>query len=621
MPEKRLLALTLTLALCAAANAAAQMEEPARVKATYDRRDVMIPMRDGVRLFATIYSPKDSSGGPLPILVSRTPYGTDTFLNTIGPSVDFERERFIFVFEDVRGSYQSEGDFVNVRPFNPNPTGKAIDEATDSYDTIDWLVKNVPGNNGKVGVWGVSYLGFYSTMAALSGHPALKAVSPQAPVTDWFLGDDFHHNGAFLLADAFAFLSGFGLPRTGPSRARVAPFDYGTPDGYRFYLEPGSLAGFTAKHMATKNPFWTEMMNHPSYDAWWKARTPLPHLKGVKPAMMTVGSWFDAEDVWGTVHTYQAIERLNPGHPNTLVMGPWYHGQWWFEAGAELGDVKWGSNTSDYYNANILLPFFTYYLKGKGDGKIPEAQVFETGGNAWRTFDHWPPAGTRREAIYLGDDGTLTIGAAPKKGGFDQYYSDPNHPVPYLDKITVRRPGAEHQYMVGDQRFAATRPDVLVYQSAALSAPLTIAGPITATVYTSTTGTDLDLIVKVIDVYPDDTKDPDPNPAGVRLGGYQQLLRGEVMRARFRKGFDKPTPFVPNRVEPVEFELPDVLHTFKAGHRVMVQVQSTWFPLVDRNPQTFVDIYHAKTSDYKAAWIRIHHGPGRESKLTVGVLR
>jgi len=597
----------------------AQMEEPARVKATYDRRDVMIPMRDGVRLFATIYSPKDTKG-PLPILLTRTPYGTDTYLNSIGPSVVFEEEGYLFVFEDVRGRYQSEGDFVNVRPFNPNKNGTEIDEASDSYDTIDWLVKNLPRNNGNVGIWGVSYLGFYSTMAALSGHPALKAVSPQAPVTDWFLGDDFHHNGAFFLADAFNFMWGFGLPRTGPSRDRVPPYAFPMPDGYQFFLEGGSLAAFSGNRMGTRNPFWTEMFEHPTYDAFWKARTPLPHLRNVRPAVMTVGSWFDAEDVWGTVQTYQAVERQNPGHPNVLVMGPWYHGQWWFDEGAQLGEVRWGSKTSDHYNANILLPFFNYYLKGKGEGRFPEAQVFETGTNRWRTFDTWPPAGIRRESLYLGDGGVLSIGEPVGPAGFDRYYSDPSKPVPYLNKVTQRRPGSEHQYMVEDQRFAATRPDVLVYRSEPLANDLTIAGPMTATLYVATTGTDADFIVKVIDVYPDNTPDPDPNPTGVRLGGYQQLLRGEVMRGRFRRGFEKPVAMVPNRVDKVEFDLPDLLHTFQAGHRVMIQVQSTWFPLVDRNPQTFVDIYRAKAGDYLPAWMRVYHAAGRQSKVTVGVL-
>ncbi len=611
---------SLLLGILPLAAFSAQMDEPARVKATYDRNDVMIPMRDGVRLFTTIYTPKESKD-PLPILLTRTPYGTDTYLMSIGPSAVFEKEGYLFALQDVRGRYQSEGDFMQVRPFNPNKKGKEIDEASDTYDTIDWLVKNQPANNGNVGVWGVSYLGFYSTMAALSGHPALKAVSPQAPVTDWFIGDDFHHNGALFLADGFDFMYGFGLPRTGPTRQRDQHAPYGTPDGYRFYLDQGSLAGFSAKHMGNRNPFWNEMFAHPTYDAWWKARTPLPHLKNVKPAVMTVGSWFDAEDVWGTVKTYQAVEKLNPGHANTLVMGPWYHGQWWFEEGAQLGEVRWGSNTADYYNEKILLPFFNYYLKGKGEGRFPEAQVFETGANQWRTFDAWPPAGTRTESVYLGANGTLSIGKSPGTKGFDQYYSDPNKPVPYLDKITTRRPGSEHQYMVEDQRFASTRPDVLVYQTEPFASDLTIAGPITATLFAATTGTDADFIVKVIDVYPDNAKDPDPNPTNVRLGGYQQLLRGEIMRARFRKGFERAVPFVPNQTDQVEWELPDVLHTFKAGHRMMIQVQSTWFPLADRNPQTFVDIYEAKPSDYRPAWMKIFHEPGRESKVTIGVLR
>ena len=611
------LPLAVALAPCAVG---AQMDEPARVKATYDRKDVMIPMRDGVRLFTTLYTPKEAKG-PLPILLTRTPYGTDTYLITIGPSVDFEKAGYIFAIQDVRGTYQSEGDFVNVRPYNPNKREKEIDEASDTYDTIDWMVKHVSNNNGNVGVWGISYLGFYSTMAALSGHPALKAVSPQAPVSDWFIGDDFHHNGAFYLADGFAFLSSFGLPRPAPTRERNAPFDYGTPDAYRFFLEAGSLADISTRRMAGRNPFWSEMFAHPNYDAFWKARTPLPHLKGIKPAILTVGSWFDAEDVWGAVHTYQAFEKQNPGLPNGLVMGPWYHGQWWFEEGEQLGDVRWGSKTSEYYSREILLPFFEHYLKGAGDGRFAEAQVFETGKNQWRRFDQWPPAGVERRPLYLGANGALTLAKGGGAAGFDQYYSDPNKPVPYLDIISNRRPGSEHQYMVADQRFASTRPDVLVYQGEPLASDLTIAGPITATLYASTTGSDADFIVKVIDVYPNDTPDPEPNPAHVRFGGYQQLVRGEVMRARFRKGFDRSVAMAPHQVEKIEFELPDVLHTFKAGHRVMIQVQSSWFPLVDRNPQTFVDIYRAKASDYRPAWMKIYHAAGRESHVTVGVLR
>ena len=616
----RKLLLLLVLAGLLPLSLSAQTAIPARIREAYDRKDVMIPMRDGVRLFAAVYTPKNAAGGPYPIIMARTPYGTDTYLVSIGPGVDFEREGYIFVLEDVRGCYKSEGEFEDVRPYNPAKKGRETDEASDAYDTIDWLVKNCPGNNGKVGVWGISYLGFYTTMAALSGHPALKAVSPQAPVTDWFLGDDEHHNGAFFLADSFDFLSAMAprgpVRHVGPSTA----FPYPIHDGYRFFLEAGSLADLSRKYMGASSPFWTEEFSHPDYDAYWKARTPLPHLKGLAPAVMTVGGWFDAEDVWGTIHTYRAIEKQNPGLLNVLVMGPWFHGQWYFEEGSQLGEVRWGAKTSEYYTANILLPFFNFYLKGKGDGRFPEAQVFETGLNRWRTFETWPPAAARRESIFLAAGGGLSIGRPAGAPGIDQYYSDPGKPVPYLNKISIHRPGGEHQYMVEDQRFAATRPDVLVYRSESLAKPLTVAGPITATIYAATTGTDADFIVKVIDVYPDDTRDPSPNPTGVRFGGYQQLLRGDVMRGRYRKGFETPVPFNPGEPELVEFELPDVLHTFKAGHRIMVQIQSSWFPIVDRNPQTFVDIYKAKASDFQPAWMRIYREPGRESKISVGIL-
>ena len=613
--------LALALAVLIPLSLNAQMEVPARVRAAYDQKDVMIPMRDGIRLFTTIYSPKDAAKGPYPILMLRTPYGTDTYLVSIGPSADFEREGYIFVAQDVRGRYQSEGEFADVRPFNPNKTGRQTDEASDAYDTIDWLVKNCPANNGKVGVWGVSYLGFYTNMAALSGHPALKAVSPQAPVTDWFLGDDEHHNGAFCLADTFSFLKAMIPPPGWPGRARSERYAYPTPDGYRFYLEPGSLADFSRKYMeVAPHPFWMEAFQHPNYDAFWKARTPLPHMKGLKPAVMTVGSWFDAENVWGTIHTYRTVEKNNPGLPNSLVMGPWFHAQWHFEEGSQLGEIRWGSKTSEYFNSEILLPFFNHYLKGKGDGRIPEAQVFETGANRWRSFETWPPAGVRSESIYLGGGGSLSIGKPAATTGCDEYYSDPAKPVPYLDKITIVRPGGEHQYMVEDQRFAAARPDVLVYRSEPLAKDLTLAGPITAVLHVETTGTDADFIVKVIDVYPDDTPDPKPNPTGARLGGYQQLLRGEIMRGRFRQGFETPVPFKPGVADKVEFELLDVLHTFKAGHRLMIQIQSSWFPLMDRNPQTFVDIYRAPASAYRPAWMRIHRAPGRESKIVVGIL-
>lgn len=599
----------------------AQMEEPERVKATYDRQDVMIPMRDGVRLFTTVYTPKDTSQR-YPILLTRTPYGTDTYLRSIGPSVGFEREGYIFVFQDVRGKYQSEGEFVDVRPFKPNKSGpQDIDEASDTYDTIDWLIHQLPHNNGNVGQWGVSYLGFYTTQGILSGHPALKAASPQAPVTDWFLGDDFHHNGAFFLADGFTFLSSFGVPRPKPTRERVPRFDFGTPDTYTFYLNGGTLSQLNDRYLKHGIPFWNEMMAHPTYDAFWKARTPLPHLKQVRPAVMTVGSWFDAENTWGALHVYRAIEHQNPGVQNLLVMGPWYHGQWWFEEGEQLGEVRWGSRTSDYFNDQILLPFFNYYLKGKGDGHFAEANLFETGTNRWRTFDTWPPKGATERSLYLNGGGRLTTQVpASANPAFDEYVSDPSHPVPYIDKIVPGRPGSAHEYMVWDQRFAATRPDVLVYQTEPLTEAVTLAGPITADLVVATSGTDADWVVKVIDVYPNDTPDPTPNPTGVHLGGYQQLIRGDVMRGKFRNGFERPEPFVPNQPTPVRFVLNDVLHTFRPGHRIMVQIQSSWFPLVDRNPQRFVDIYRAQPADFRKAAMRVYHAPGRASRLTLSVI-
>ena len=616
---RRILALGLALVAVPAGPARAQMTEPDRVIETYSRRDVMIAMRDGVRLFTTIYTPKDTSR-TYPILLTRTPYGTDTYLRSIGPSVSFERAGYIFVFQDVRGRYQSEGEFVNVRPFIPNKERPdQIDEASDTYDTIDWLVKETTHHNGNVGVWGISYLGFYSTMAILSGHPALKAVSPQAPVTDWFIGDDFHHNGALFLADAYFFLSSFGVPRPAPTRHREPGADLGTPDSYAFFLRAGPLRNLDSLYFKGRIPFWTEMTRHPNYDAWWKARTPLPYLRGVRPAVLTVGSWFDAEDVWGTMQVYRTIEAGNPGADNAIAIGPWYHGQWWFEDGESLGDMRWGSKTSVFYQDSILLPFFERHLRGRGGPALPEAQVFETGADRWRTFGTWPPAGVERRSLFLEPGGRLAWTAGPRSG-FDAYPSDPAHPVPYLDIVAPRRPGSHHEYMVADQRFASRRPDVLTYQTDPLSEDLTIAGPIEAALRVSTTGTDADWVVKVIDVWPDDSPDPEPNPAGVHLGGYQELIRGDIFRGRYRQSFEKPVAFIPNVPASVGFTMPDVLHTFKRGHRVMVQVQSSWFPLADRNPQTFVNIYRATERDFQKATMRVYRGGATGSSIRIGVL-
>ncbi|MEZ4588924.1 MAG: CocE/NonD family hydrolase [Gemmatimonadales bacterium] len=587
------------------------------VRAEYTQVDTMIPMRDGARLFTTIYAPRDTTRD-WPILLTRTPYATDTYLDPLGPGPTYASEGFIFVYQDVRGRYQSEGDFVNVRPHNPRKSGKEIDEASDTYDTIDWLVKNLRHHNGRVAQYGVSYLGFYTTHGILSGHPNLVAASPQAPVTNWFLGDDFNHNGAFLLGDGFAFLSSFGKPRPRPTRERALRFDMGTPDAYDFLLRAGSRARIDTALFKGGIPFWTELRSHRTYDDWWKARDPRPHLVNVKPAVMVVGGWYDHENIWGALKVYEAIERQNPGAKNVLVMGPWYHGQWWFEPGTRLGDQQFGSETSTWYHENVELPFYDCLLKDRCDRPLAEATVYETGANRWRTFDAWPPKGIVETTFALGNDGMLVRDGRGVASGQVEFVSDPAKPVPYIDRIVGAR--YQREYMVADQRFAAQRPDVLVWETEPLDADLTIAGPIEAKLLVSTTGTDADWVVKLIDVYPDYTPDPSPNPTGVRMGGYQQLVRGEVMRGRFRNSYEKPEAFVPDQPAKVAFTLNDAFHTFRRGHRIMVQVQSSWFPLVERNPQRFIDISAAKPSDYRKATHRVHLGGPNGSAIVLPIL-
>jgi putative CocE/NonD family hydrolase len=590
------------------------------VKENYIQQDHMIPMRDGKRLFTTIYIPRDTSQ-PYPILMTRTPYKTNTYINPIGMGRDFAHEGYIFVYQDVRGRYQSEGDFVNVRPHKPvKQISGDFDESTDTYDTIEWLIKNVPGNNGKVGLWGISYLGFYATHGMIDAHPALKAVSPQAPVTDWFIGDDFHHNGAFFLTDAFSFLSSFGVPRPEPTKKHAPRFDFKIPDGYKFFLELGPIRNVNEMYFHNGIPFWDDLMEHGTYGDFWKARNPLPHLRNVKPAVMTVAGWFDAEDLWGTLAVYRTVEEFNPGIVNILIMGPWSHAGWVFFDGSRLGDLRFGSKTSLFYQKNIVLPFFNYYLKDKGSLALPEAYVFETGVNQWRQFDDWPPKDAEENTLYFLENGQLgfELPAGQDENAFDEYLSDPSRPVPYINRIQIGRSGAE--YMVADQRFAATRPDVLVYQTDVLTEDLTIAGPITARLWVSTSGTDSDWVVKLIDVYPDDYPDNKPNPMRVRMGGYQQLVRAEIMRGKFRNSLENPEPFIPNHPTKIEFVLPDTLHTFRKGHRLMVQIQSSWFPLVDRNPQKFVDIYTATEADFQKATQRLYRSGEKTSLLVLTVL-
>jgi putative CocE/NonD family hydrolase len=602
----------------------AQLDRAAYIREHYTKHEFQIPMRDGVKLFTSVYTPKER-GQQYPMMMMRTPYtvapyGIEDYRRSLGPSSEkFMREGFIFVYQDVRGTGHSEGKFVHVRPHIPNKQSKTdVDESSDTYDTIDWLVKNIPNNNGRVGMWGISYPGFYAAQGAIDSHPALKATSPQAPVINWFLGDDFHHNGALFLAHAFNFLGGFGRPKSEQAILPGSKFEMEGPDAYRFHLEMGALANYDEKMFKGQVEFWRDLISNEEYNTFWKSRDLTPYVTNLKPAMLTVGGWFDAEDVWGPPHLYQAAEKQNPGATNMLVEGPWSHGGWARTDGTKLGNADFASNTSKFFQDEIEYPFFLFHLKGKGDGaKLPEAYVFETGRNEWHKMDAWPPKQTTAKTFYFQPAGKLDSKAPTEAGAFDEYTSDPNKPVPFMS--TIQR-GMNYDYMTEDQRFASSRPDVLAYQTEPLGADLRLAGPLKATLYVSTTGTDSDFVVKLVDVYPNDAPDPSPNPENIRMGGYQMLVRGEPFRGRFRKGFDKPEAFVPGHVEKIEFELPDVFHTFRAGHRLMVQVQSSWFPLTDRNPQKFIPIHEAKPSDFVKATEHVYRGAKTASGLTVNVL-
>jgi len=611
-------------------------QDSAWILENYTKKEVHIAMRDGVKLFTAIYIPKDLTEKH-PILMTRTPYscapyGEQNFNSNLWLRHwrYYARENYIIVVQDVRGRWMSEGDYVDIRPFNPDKktqsAGQAgnsnIDEASDTYDTIDWLIKNISNNNGNVGVFGISYPGFYSTMAALSGHPALKAVSPQAPVTDWFKGDDFHHNGVFFIMDGFSFYAGgFGYPRprpttTGPQSALKWP----TNDNYQTYLQTGALKNFMAL-TGDSIKFWKDLYAHPNRDAWWEARNPRNFVGDIKPAMLVVGGLFDAEDCFGAWNLYKAIEAKNsPSHFNKLVMGPWFHGQWSTSDGTHMGNVQFGSNTSIWYQNNIEIPFFNYYLKGKGDiSQISEATIFLSGANQWKHFSQWPPTESESKSIYLQENGKLAWNKSSAKNSYDEYISDPSHPVPYTEDVHFER---TREYMTDDQRFASRRTDVLTYQTDVLTEDLTLAGVVTADLKVSISSTDADFVVKLIDVFPDDFKyETTTNEESYPMGGYQMLVRGEIMRGKFRNSFSTPEPFKANKVDEVKFDLPDVAHSFKKGHRLMIQIQSSWFPLADRNPQKFLNIYEASDSDFQKATIHIYHDAVNSSNIVLPVLK
>jgi putative CocE/NonD family hydrolase len=580
------------------------------VQSNYSKTEYQITMRDGVKLYTAVYIPRGYTS-TLPILLTRTPYsvrpyGPESYPKRLGP-LHFAEEKFIFAFQDVRGRFMSEGEFVDVRPVKEALDGpKEIDETTDTFDTIDWLVKNVPNNNGKVGMIGTSYNGYYTTCGLIRSHPALVAASPQAPMADLYRGDDAYHNGAFFLVANFSFYTGFNKQKNPVASSDTTPFDYGTADSYKFYLEMGPLADSDRLYLLNQNPYWTDMYQHTTEGSFWRVRNILPHLKNITPAVLVVGGWYDAEDLSGTLMTYRAIRRQSPSTVCKLIMGPWSHGVWNYGKGDKLGDITFGSETADVLR-ETELGFFKQYLKDGSATEQPAAFLFETGSNQWRTMSQWPPSGTQKK-FYLQPDGKLSLRPPTEPSTFDEYRSDPANPVPYLPNAPQ---DMAKEYMVADQRFLRDRKDVVIYSSEPLSEDVTMAGAISPDLFVTTSATDSDFDVKVIDVYPDD--------APGKLAGYEQLVRGEPFRGKFRKSFAKPEPFVPGKVEEIRFSMPDVYHSFKRGHRIMVQVQSSWFPLTDRNPQTFTDIPNAKPIDFVPATERIYHGARAASFIEVNV--
>jgi len=542
----------------------AEDERADYIRTNYSKYEYRIPMRDGIKLFTAAYIPNDRSK-TYPILLFRTPYtitpyGADQYKSWLGPDEEFEKDGYIFVLQDVRGRLMSEGEFVDMRPHNPaKKSDKDIDESTDTYDTIEWLINNIENNNGKVGQWGISYPGFYCSAGMIDTHPALKAVSPQAPISDWFW-DDWHHHGALFLSASFDFLYRFGENSTDLTTERPERFEYETPDAYQFFLDLGPLKNVNDRHFEKKIDFWNKLTEHPNYDEFWQSRNILPHLKNINAAVMVVGGWYDAEDLYGIFNTYHAVERNNPGIFNSFVVGPWAHGGWRADNGKTLGDAYFGFNTAEFYREKVLLKFFHHFLK-ESDGEIdfPEALVFETGANRWRSFDTWPPGKLDNRKLYFHSGNELSFDQPEeKKDARDTYISDPCKPVPYTTDISGFWP---RNYMTEDQRFAARRPDVLVYETEVLEEDITFAGPLSANLWVSTTGTDSDWIVKLVDVYPNKIPDSQKSANFPDHEAYRLLVRSEVFRGRFRESYEHPKPFVSDQITQVSFELQDVLHT------------------------------------------------------------
>lgn len=591
---------------------AASAQRPAWQE-SYDVFEYQIPARDGVKLYTLAYVPKGKQG-PFPILLERTPYGAGS--PTRGPqrtTPSLTEKGYIFAFQDVRGKGRSEGEFINVRP-GLKKGEKGIDESTDTWDTVEFLINTVPSNSKRVGMWGISYPGFYAGAGAIRNHPALKAVSPQAPVNDWFLGDDVHHRGVFFLQETFDFALFFDRPKG----VVFPPLNRQGKSAYEFFLEAGSLANFSKRFFDDKMPYWQELMENTTYNDYWKSRSLSRNFKDVGCAVLTVGGWFDKEDLWGALNLYKSSEKQNKKIPNYLVMGPWSHGGFAGAGGTSLSSLTFGSSTSRWYQENVETPFFERYLRGREDVKPPsDATMFETGVNQWQTFQAWPPKGLAKRGLYLDADGSLTW-KTPAKAGKVSYVADPSQPTPYLEawKTSARAPG---DWLARDQRFSEGRSDTATFTLPPLDSDLRVAGPITADLWITTTGTDGDFVVKVIDEYPADTADKAVNLES--MAGYQYMVRGEIMRGKFRDSFEKGKPIIPGQPTRIRFELNDVLHTFRKGHRIKVRVMSSWFPIAERNPNVFMEIPKAKDSDFQRAQISVLTGGKTASSVVLGELR
>lgn len=627
----RLFQITLTLLFTLGILTATAQEEitASWAKEHYEKQEAQIPMRDGAKLYTTIYRPYTAKGNS-PILICRTPYGIHPYGKDYSSSLwstlyaPYVREGYILVFQDVRGHWMSEGTFENIRPFIKNKKKKQTDEASDTYDTVDWLLHHIKGNNGCVGIAGCSYPGFYAMMGGLCGHPAIKAVVPQAPVCDWFMGDDFHHNGVFFLRDAFSFHPSNSRIRRQPTQSMPPVPTFNSTDEYSFFLQQGCLSNLS-RLLGDSIPFWNDMMNHPNYDDWWKARDLRYGCTNVKPAVLVVGGLFDAEDYYGACQLYQAIRSKSPKTTLQLAIGPWPHGGWTWSDGNYLGHLRFGTNTAVQYRNEIEFPFLQYYLKGIGapSDTTAKARVFFTGENKWRTFPAWPPREAQPTAFYLHAGHSLSTEAPSEESSASDYVSDPAHPVPYLNEMLNGRPGDN---LTEDQRFAEQRPDVLTFKGEPLQQDLTVCGDVNVNLHVAISTTDADFVVKVIDQFPEhfsynDEIDGKGNGKYYLMNGYEMMIRGDIMRGRYRKSFENPEAFTPQQPTEVNFTMQSVAHTFKKGHRIVIQIQSSWFPLADLNPQQFVNIYKCTPKDFVKSDITILHQQDAASKVTLNVLK